>query len=64
MGIHPESSVVNPHGESWELKNLFLADASILPTATGVNPMITISATAFSIAQHIKKRLGDYSSKL
>ena len=43
-----------PTGETWEIKNLFVADGSSMPTATGVNPMISIMGTAHYIAQHIK----------
>ena len=48
---------VNPIGETFEVKNLFVADASVLPTAAGVNPMLTIMGTAHYLAQHIKCRL-------
>jgi choline dehydrogenase-like flavoprotein len=49
---------INPEGESFEVRNLYVADASALPTATGVNPMLTIMATAHHLAQHMKQRLG------
>ncbi|MBZ0288754.1 MAG: GMC family oxidoreductase, partial [Anaerolineae bacterium] len=48
---------VDPGGESYEVKNLFVADGSALPTASGVNPMVTIMGTAHYLAQHIKARL-------
>ena len=47
---------VKPDGETYEVRNLFVADASVLPTATGVNPMLTIMGTAHYLAQHIKGR--------
>lgn len=47
---------ISPEGESFEVRNLFVADGSSLPTSTGVNPMITILATAHHIAQHVKSR--------
>jgi len=34
MGISPEHSVVNPDGESWDLKELWVADGSVLPRAS------------------------------
>ncbi|GAB4522884.1 MAG: GMC family oxidoreductase [Anaerolineae bacterium] len=48
---------VKPNGETYEVKNLFVADASVLPTATGVNPMISIMGVAHYIAQHMKSLL-------
>ena len=35
MATSPEEGVVTPDCESWELKNLFVADASVFPTALG-----------------------------
>jgi len=53
------ASVLNPHGETWEIKNLFVADASTFPTASGVNPMITTEATAYVIAHNVADRLAE-----
>lgn len=53
MGVSPKTSVVKPTGETWEVKNLYVADASVLPTATGVNPMVTVEAVALHIADCI-----------
>ncbi|KAI9249994.1 hypothetical protein BY458DRAFT_590329 [Sporodiniella umbellata] len=55
MGISPDTSVVQPTGETWEIENLYVADASVLPTSLGVNPMVTIEAVALSIAGSILK---------
>ncbi|KAJ3116405.1 hypothetical protein HK100_001081 [Physocladia obscura] len=35
MGASPETSVVDPDGQSWEVKGLYVADASVFPTASG-----------------------------
>ena len=48
---------VKPDGETYEVKNLFVADASVLPTAPGVNPMLTVMATAHYLAREMKSRL-------
>ena len=54
MAGSPKQGACKPNGESWEIKNLFVADGSSMPTATGVNPMMSIMATAHYIAQHVK----------
>lgn len=43
MGTKPSSSVVDPRGRVWGTEGLYVADASVFPTASGVNPMITVS---------------------
>lgn len=53
MGISPKVSVTKPTGETWEVKDLFVADASLFPTASGVNPMITTEALALHVADTI-----------
>lgn len=41
MGSSPANSVVNARGGVWGVGNLYVSDASVFPTSTGVNPMIT-----------------------
>ncbi|RHZ83175.1 hypothetical protein Glove_99g36 [Diversispora epigaea] len=53
MGKDSSTSVVNPRGKTWEIDNLYVADASVLPSSLGVNPMITICSVAYSIANFI-----------
>lgn len=57
MGGRRSQSVVDPNGESWDVRHLFLADASTFPTPSGVNPMLTIMAVAHRVAQHVKSRI-------
>jgi choline dehydrogenase-like flavoprotein len=57
MGSDTESSVVSSAGETHDLPGLFVADASILPTSLGVNPMMTIMACARRIARGLGERL-------
>lgn len=54
MGARPESSVVDPSGRVWDLPGLYVADASLFPTAIGVNPQITIMALATRVAERIE----------
>lgn len=53
MGISPKTSVAKPTGETWEVKDLFIGDASLFPTATGVNPMVTTETVALHVADSI-----------
>jgi choline dehydrogenase-like flavoprotein len=46
LGSSPKTSATNPDGETWEVRNLFVMDGSSFPSASGVNPMITIEAIA------------------
>jgi choline dehydrogenase-like flavoprotein len=58
MGANPSRGAINPTGESFEVSNLFVADGSALPTATGTNPMLTIMGVSHVIAQHVKAKFG------
>lgn len=55
MGADPSRSVVDPRGETWEVRNLFVADGSVLPTSLGVNPQLGIMAMATRIARRIRE---------
>jgi choline dehydrogenase-like flavoprotein len=46
MGSKPSTSVVDPRGRVWGTDGLYVADASVFPTASGVNPMITVRGVA------------------
>jgi len=46
MGDRPSESATNPEGETWEVKDLYVMDGSSFPSASGVNPMISIEAIA------------------
>ena len=46
MGTDPGASVCDPDGAVRATEGLYVADASLLPTSVGVNPMMTIIASA------------------
>ncbi len=56
MGSRPEDSVVGLDGQLWDLPGCYVADASLFPTAIGVNPQITIMALATRIAERMELR--------
>jgi choline dehydrogenase-like flavoprotein len=55
MGLDPGSSVVTPLGRSHDHANLWIADASVLPTSAAVNPSLTIAAHAFRVADALAR---------
>ena len=57
MGASAATSAASPTGETWDVRNLVIADGSAFPTASGVNPMITIEAIAHLNATRLAERL-------
>ena len=57
MCIRDRLSAVSPSGETWDVRNLVVADGSAFPTASGVNPMITIEAIAHLNTRRLADRL-------
>jgi long-chain-alcohol oxidase len=46
LGDSASVSATNPDGETWEVRNLYVMDGASFPSASGVNPMISIEAIA------------------
>lgn len=53
MGVDPATSVANPWGELHDTPGVYIGDASAMPTASGVNPMISTMALAHRTAEAI-----------
>jgi len=57
MGVDPATSVVGPDNECHQVKDLFVLDSSTFPTASGVNPMLSIYGIAHRGATKLAARL-------
>jgi long-chain-alcohol oxidase len=57
MGTNPATSAVGADNESHEVRNLYVTDSSTFPTASGVNPMLSVYGIAHRAAQKIAARL-------
>jgi choline dehydrogenase-like flavoprotein len=57
MGDKADNSVVNRHGQTHSVKNLFVVDSSIFVTAGAVNPVATAQALSLYVCDHIKRNL-------
>lgn len=53
MGVDPSKSVLNEWGQAHDVENLFVVDGSGFPTATGVNPTLTMMANAWRCSEYI-----------
>ncbi len=57
MGSNARSSVTSLEGEVWDLPGCYVADASLFPTAIGVNPQLGIMALSSRVARGLASRL-------
>ena len=57
MGLNPHRSVVGPDHETHEVSSLYIADGSVIAGPLGVNPQMTIMATALRAGEIISSRL-------
>lgn len=62
FGNDPATSVLDPTCKVWDVDNLYVVDASFLPSSTALNPSLTIVAQALRTAEHILKSAGDGSA--
>jgi long-chain-alcohol oxidase len=57
MGASPQSSACDWDGVLWDTPQVVVCDGSTFPTASGVNPMVTISAVAHMNARALASRV-------
>ena len=60
MGSDAAQSVCTPQGETHDVKNLFITDASLFPTSIIVNPQVTVYTLASYIADYIVQNQAQY----
>jgi choline dehydrogenase-like flavoprotein len=55
IGLDPATSPLDPFCRAFDHPNLFVVDASCLPTSAAVNPSLTIAAQALRVADHVAR---------
>lgn len=58
MGKSPKMSVVDPNCQVWGTDGLYVVDASVFPSASGVNPMVTNMAIADWASRNLALKMG------
>ena len=58
FGNDRATSVLDVHCKAHELDNLYVADASFLPSVGAVGPALTTMANAIRVGEHLVRRLG------
>lgn len=53
FGLRPSDSVLNAQNRAHEIDNLYVVDASFLPTSAGTNPSLTLAANSLRVARHL-----------
>lgn len=57
MGQKPETSVLNPYNECWDIKNIFVTDGSCFVSSGCQNPTLTIMAITVRCCKYILNKL-------
>ncbi|EPS25096.1 hypothetical protein PDE_00027 [Penicillium oxalicum 114-2] len=58
MGKSPKHGVVDPQCQVWGTDGLYVVDASVFPSASGVNPMVTNMAIADWASRTLARSMG------
>jgi len=56
MGTSAAHAVVDEDGQTFEVRELFVVDGSVLPSSLGVNPQLSIMAVATHLAWKLRER--------
>jgi choline dehydrogenase-like flavoprotein len=55
IGADAARAPLDPHCRAFDHPNLFVVDASVLPTSAAVNPSLTVAALALRAADHVQR---------
>jgi len=53
MGEDPGTSALDRYCRFRGVENLYVVDGSFMPTSAGLNPSLTIAATALRVGEHV-----------
>lgn len=56
IGNDPATAPLDPFCRAYDHRNLFVVDASFLPTSAAVNPALTVASQALRVADHIASK--------
>lgn len=62
FGRDPRQSVLDVNCRAHDMDNLYVVDASFFPSASAVNPSLTIMANALRVGDHLLERFGKSGS--
>lgn len=57
MGADPNTSVLNSYGQSWDVPNLFVTDASSFPSGGALGTTLTVMAHSVRACNHLASEL-------
>ena len=57
MGSDPKKSVTNPFGQTWDVKNIIMADGAPFCSNADKNPTLTIMALAWRTCDHLLEEM-------
>jgi len=58
FGTDPKTSALDVNCKAHDLENLYVVDGSFFPSASAVNPSLTIIANAIRIGDHLLQKMG------
>jgi choline dehydrogenase-like flavoprotein len=55
FGRDPKTSVLNEWCRAWDVQNLYVVDASFMPSSAAMNPALTIMAMSLRVADYLRQ---------